>query len=112
MKTFTDLDSLLIILLMTLKILQLQSLRPIPLMQVHQHRLLQLRLSIIYRYRVIVSVQAVDEGLNRRLVNVSDVGCRLTRLLAGEEHVRVDKTESIYDDFSFDRLNWVDYNSH
>lgn len=77
-------------------------------MQIHQHRLLELRLSVVHHDRVVVPVQAVDERLNRRLVDVPDVGCRLPWFLTKYDGVWVDEPECIDDDFSLDGLNWID----
>lgn len=45
------------------------------------------------------------------LVEVADVGSRLTWLLAGHQRLWVDKAESINDDLSLDRLNWINDDS-
>lgn len=55
------LDSLLIRLFVFTKIAQPQPLCPIPLVQVAQHALFQLRLSVIDRDRVVVAIQTVDK---------------------------------------------------
>ena len=47
-------------------------------------------------------VQSMNQGLDAGLVDVSNVGCCLARLLTGEDCVRVDESESIDDDLSFD----------
>lgn len=93
---------------MRLEVLQRQSLRPIPLVQVHQHALLKLRLAVVHRDGVIVSVQAVDESLNGRLVNVTDVGRRLPWLAAGYHGLWLNETEGVDNNFAFDGLNGVD----
>ena len=90
------------------KIPQLQALRPIPLMQIHQHRLLQLRLPIRHSDRIIMPVQSMDESLDGRLVDVPDVRCGLARFLAHDDAVRVDEAEGVDDYFAFDGLDGVD----
>ena len=78
----TDLDGILVVMLELVKLLELESLCPSSLVQVHQHALLSLGLLVVDRDRVVVSVQSVDQRLDRRLVEVSNVSGRLTRLLA------------------------------
>jgi len=82
MTLLTDLDSLLIRLLVMLEILQFQPLCPVPLVKVHKHRLFQLSLAVVDCYGIIVSVQTVNESLNRRLVDMTNIGRRLSRFLA------------------------------
>lgn len=103
----TNLDSFFIVLLVALEVLQLQALCPIPLVQVHKHGLLQLRLPVIHRYRVVMPIEAMDERLNGRFVDMPDVRRRLAGFLTGEKHVWIDKTEGIDDDFALDGLDWV-----
>ena len=54
-----------------------------------------------------MSVESVDESLDRWLVEVADVGCRLAWLLAGHERLWVDQAEGINNDLSLDRLNRI-----
>ena len=49
----------------------------------------------------------MDERLDRRLVQVSQVRCRLPRLLAHDDGLRLDETEGIDDDFTLDGLDRV-----
>jgi hypothetical protein len=56
-----------------------------------------------------VAVQAVDEGLDRGLVEVTDVGGGLAGLVAHHEGLRVDEAEGIDDDLALDGLDGVDY---
>lgn len=67
---------------MLLKILQDQSICPILLMQVQKHSLFEFSLAEVDGDGVVVSVQAMDQCLNRRLVQVTNIGGRLTRFLA------------------------------
>lgn len=53
-------------------------------------------------------VQTMYEGLYARFVQVAQVTRRLARFLAEHERLRVDKAESIDDDFAFDGLDGVD----
>ena len=56
-------------------------------------------------------VQAVNQCLDRWLVQVTDVARCLTGLLAGHERLRVDRPESVNNDFSSDGLDRVDDDS-
>lgn len=76
--------------------------------QIHQHILLQPRLSIIDPNAVIVPVETVDEGLDGGFVEVTEVGGALPRFLTEHERLRIDEAEGVDDDFSFHRLNGVD----
>ena len=87
---------------------QSQSLRPILLVQVAQHALLQLRLAIVDRNRVVVSVKTVDQRLDGRLVDVADIRRRLARFAASDDGVRVDEAEGVDDDLALDGLYRVD----
>lgn len=58
-----------------------------------------------------MSVQAVDESLDRGLVEVTQVTCALTGLLAHHKVLRIDQAESINDDLSLDGLNGIDDDS-
>lgn len=106
----SHLDRLLVTLLVQVKITQLQTLRPVTFMEVHQHRLLQLCLAVVHGNGVVMPVQSVNESLYRRLVDVAYVRSRLAWFLARDDGVWVDQTEGIDDDLSFDGLDRVDDN--
>lgn len=55
-----------------------------------------------------MSIETVDECLNRRLVEVTQVRSTLSRLLAEHERLWVDESESINDDLALHRLYRVD----
>ena len=55
-----------------------------------------------------MSVQAVNQTLNARFVDMSDIGRRLARFLAEDDRVGVDQSECVDDDFAFDGLDGVD----
>jgi hypothetical protein len=105
----TNLDRLLVRGLMRVEIPQSQPLRPVPFVEIHQHTLLQLRLAVIDSDRVIMPVEAMDEGLNGRLVYVSNVGGRLPCLTTSHDGMLVDETECINDDLALDGLNRIDH---
>lgn len=77
-------------------------------MEVHQHVLLEGRLAVVDADGVVVSVEAVDQGLDGGLVEVAQVGCALARLLAKHEGLRVDQAEGIDDDLALDGLDGID----
>ena len=104
----TYLDALLVVALHLAPVLELEALGPVLLVQVEEHALLELRLAIRDRDRVVVAVQAVDQGLDRRLLQVPDVGRRLARLDAHHDLLRVDGPERVDDDLALDRLDRVD----
>lgn len=49
-----------------------------------------------------MAVKSVDEGLDRGLVEVTQVRCGLTRFLAEHEGLRIDETEGVNDDLALD----------
>ncbi len=55
-----------------------------------------------------MSVEAVDQRLDGRLVEMAQVGCALSGLLAKHKGLWVDQPEGIYDDFALDRLDGID----
>ncbi len=77
------------------------------LVKVHEHVLLQGGLSIIDANRVVVSVEAVDEGLYRRLVEMTQVGRALPRLLTKHQRLWVDEPEGIDDDLALHGLDRI-----
>mmetsp|Transcript_31889 Transcript_31889/g.93710 ORF Transcript_31889/g.93710 Transcript_31889/m.93710 type:complete len:331 (+) Transcript_31889:2125-3117(+) len=85
-----------------------QSGGPVPLVQIHQHLLLQFVLPVIDDDGVVVPVEAVDEGLDRRLVQMADVAGRLAGLLAEHHELRIDEAEAVDDDLALDGLDGID----
>lgn len=77
-------------------------------MEVHQHVLLQVSLSVVDGNRVVMSVQAMDEGLNGRFVKMSQIRSCLTRLLSKHQRLRVDEPEGVNDDFTLNGLDGID----
>ena len=51
-------------------------------MQIHEHRLLKLSFSVVDGNRIVVPVEAMDEGLNGGFVNVTDIGGSLSGLVS------------------------------
>lgn len=87
---------------MVFEILQLESFSPVPLVQIHQHGLLELRLSVGDGNGVIMPVQAMNQSLNTGFVDMTDIGCCLAGLLAHDDTVRVDESEGVDHDLALD----------
>ena len=104
------LQSVLIPLALDVEVVHLQRFCPDLLVQVHEHVLLQGRLSVVDADRVVVTVEPVDEGLNGGLVEVADVGCGLAGFVAHHERLWVDEAEGIDDDLALYGLDGVDDN--
>jgi hypothetical protein len=103
-----SLEALLVLLAFVSEVLHLQGLGPDMLVEVHQHILLERRLSVIDADGVVVSVQTVDKGLDRGLVQVTQVGRALSGLLAKHKRLGVDESEGVNDDLALDRLDGID----
>ncbi len=54
-----------------------------------------------------MSVKTMDKSLDRWFVEVTQVGGCLSGLLSEHERLRIDESESVNNDLSFHRLNWV-----
>ena len=59
-----------------------------------------------------MSVETVNEGLDGRLVEMTQVRCALTRFLTKHKRLRVDESESIDDNLSLDGLNGINNNGN
>mmetsp|Transcript_27721 Transcript_27721/g.65035 ORF Transcript_27721/g.65035 Transcript_27721/m.65035 type:complete len:332 (+) Transcript_27721:223-1218(+) len=94
---------------MLLEGIDLESRRPVALVEIHQHLLLQFVLAVVDDDGVVVPVEAVDEGLDGGAVEMADVGGRLARLLAEHHELRVDEAEAVDDDLAPDGLDGIDY---
>lgn len=57
-------------------------------------------------------VKTMNQSLDTRLVEVTQITGRLSTLLTLDEGLGVDRSESVNDDFSTDRLNRVDNYGH
>lgn len=101
------LQPVLISLALDVEVVHLQRFCPDVLVQVHEHVLFQRRLSVVDADRVVVAVEAVDEGLDGGLVEVADVGRGLTGFVAHHEGLWVDEAEGINDDLALYGLNGV-----
>ena len=54
-----------------------------------------------------MTIEAMDESLNGRLVDVTDIRSRLTRLKALEDHSGANQPERVNDDFTLHGLDGV-----
>ena len=106
------LDRFLVLFLVYVEVSKLQTFCPISLVQIHQHGLLKIRLPVINCNRVIVSIQAVNEGLYRWLIDMTDIRGRLPRLSSGNDSVGIDEAEGINDYLAFHRLDGINYDSN
>lgn len=111
---------------MFLKVAKCQRVIPGLLVQIEQHLLFQVVSAVSNRNRVVVTIEAVDQSLNRWLLQVTDVRSGLPRLLVQGNRLRIDGAEGIDDDLgqvknkvyaqhieiylSLDRLNWINHN--
>lgn len=82
------------------------------LVQIHQHILLQRRLAVVDANGVVVAVEAVDEGLDRGLVQMADIGGGLAGFVAHHEGLWVYQAEGVDDDFALDRLDGVNHDGN
>lgn len=97
-----------VVLAFLVEVLHLQGFGPDVLVQVHQHVLLQSGLAVVDGDAVVVSVQSVDKSLNGGLVEMAQVRGCLPGLLAHDDGLGLDKTESIDDDLTLDGLDGID----
>jgi len=58
-----------------------------------------------------MSVETVNEGLDGRLIEMTQVRCALTRFLTEHKRLRVDESEGIDDDLSLDGLDRINNDS-
>lgn len=89
-----------------------ESMRPILLVQIHQHFLFQFIFAIADADGIVVAVQAVNQCLNAGFVEVSNVAGGLARFLTQHHGFGGDESESVNDNFSFHRLNWINHNGN
>lgn len=79
-------------------------------MEVHQHVFLERRLAVVDANTIIMSVETVNKCLDRWLVEMTQVGCALSRLLSEHEGLWVNESECINNDLTLDGLNGIDDN--
>ena len=72
--------SYLVELTMFLVISESETVHPGLLVEVHQHPLFQLVLAVVDGDGVVVAVEAVDQSLDRRLLEVTQHGCGLSEI--------------------------------
>lgn len=101
-----------IVMTVLMEVIHLQSLSPDMLVQIHKHVLLQACLAVVDSNAIIVTVETVDQSLNRGLVQVTQVGGCLARLLAHDNSLWLDKAESINDNLALHGLDRIHDDSH
>lgn len=89
-----------VVLTLLVEVTHFQGFGPYMLVEVHQHVLFQSGLAVINRNAVVVSVETVNQSLNGRLVEVTQVGSCLARLLAHDHRLGLDETECINDNLA------------
>mmetsp|Transcript_37370 Transcript_37370/g.45064 ORF Transcript_37370/g.45064 Transcript_37370/m.45064 type:complete len:277 (-) Transcript_37370:411-1241(-) len=98
--------------LQRLKILHGQPIGPIPLVQIHEHLLLQLLLPIINHDGIIMTIQSVDQRLNAGFVQMPDIAGGLSRFLPQHHQLRIDQSKTINHNFPLHRLNRIHHQRH
>ena len=81
---------------------------PVALVEVHEHLLLELVLAVVDDDGVVVPVESMNQGLDGRFVQMSDVAGRLAGFLAEHHELGVDEAEAIDDDLALDGLDGID----
>lgn len=66
--------------------------------------------SVVDSDRVVMPVQTVDQSLNRRFVEMAQIGCGLARLLTKHQGLWVDEAESVDDNLTLNGLDRIDDN--
>merc|ERR1712139_506663 len=94
------------------EVLEAQAREPLALVQVQEHLLLQLVLAVRDVERVVLPVQAVDDGGEARLLEVPEVGRRLARLLANDQELRVRAAEAVDHHLPLHGLDRVNDDAH
>jgi hypothetical protein len=78
---------------------------PAFLVQIQQHLLLQIVSTISNRNRVVVAIETVNQRLDRRLLQMTNVRSCLTRLLIHCNSLRIDSAKSINNDLKKVKLS-------
>lgn len=78
------------------------------LVQIHEHVLLESRFPVGNSNAVVVAIQTVNQSLDGGLVQMTQVGGCLAGLLAHDNGLGLDETESINNDLALYGLNRVD----
>mmetsp|Transcript_10239 Transcript_10239/g.21461 ORF Transcript_10239/g.21461 Transcript_10239/m.21461 type:complete len:286 (+) Transcript_10239:190-1047(+) len=102
----------LIVLLMIFKPLHRKPRRPILLIQIHEHLLLQLILPVINHNRIIMPIQPMNQCLNRRFMQMPNIRGSLPRLLPQHHQLGINQPKTIDDHLPLDRLNRIHHQRH
>lgn len=89
-----------------------QAIHPGLLVEIEEHLLFQFVFPIVDADGVVVSVEAVDEGLHGGLLQVAKVGGGLAGLLAQHHHVGVDEAEGVDHHLALHRLDGVHHHGY
>ena len=99
-----------VVLAFVVEVVHVQCLRPYLLVQIHQHVLLKSRFAVVDPDAVVMSVQAVDQGLDRWLVQVTQVRCCLPGFLTHDDGLRLNQSEGVDNDLALHGLDRVNDN--
>lgn len=77
-----------------------------------EYLLFELVFTIVDRDRVVVTIEAVYERLNGRLLQMAEIGRGLTRLVAEHHRVGVDEPKGVDDDLALHALYGIDHDGH
>ena len=80
---------------------------PILPVQILEHSLFNFTLSVVNCYRIIVLVETSSQGEQTGLLQVTNIRCSLSGFQTLHYHGRLDWSECINNNFTFDRLNWI-----
>mmetsp|Transcript_3142 Transcript_3142/g.7971 ORF Transcript_3142/g.7971 Transcript_3142/m.7971 type:complete len:340 (-) Transcript_3142:11-1030(-) len=106
------LDGLHVLLVVLLEVSSLETVRPVLLVKVHKHLLLELALAVRNRDGIVVPVQPVDQSLYGGLVEVPDDRCGLPGLLPQHDHLRVDAAKSVDHHLPLHALDRIHHHRH
>mmetsp|Transcript_24751 Transcript_24751/g.57698 ORF Transcript_24751/g.57698 Transcript_24751/m.57698 type:complete len:266 (-) Transcript_24751:471-1268(-) len=98
-------------LLMGFKAIDCEARSPIAFMQVHQHLFFQFVLTIINDNRIIMSVEAMNQSLNRRFLQMTNIGRGLSWLLSQHHQLGIDQAKAINHHLAFDGLDGIHHES-
>ena len=94
------------------KIGKFKTVGPITLVQVEEHLLFELILSVIDCNTVVVSIQSMSFCNSTWFLNVTNVRSCLSWLGLGHHSLLIDWSKSVNHNSAFDRLNWINDDSY
>jgi len=93
--------------MMIIVFFELKRLWPVNFIQIQKHSLLDFTLSIVDGNWIIMLVKATSKGNNTWLSQMTNVGGSLSRLLPSHHGLRINRSERIDHNFTFNWLNWI-----